>query len=134
MPTGKPLTPIQRQEIIDLRQPPHNCSYKQIVARTGRPYNTIASVCRLAGLQHEPGKAITLIHDPNDIFRPGPIEWNQADLISMLLLSDLPEGFAVTIGQHRLKVQDGCFVRNDGFVCPPNHSGTLKWYRSEGTE
>jgi len=134
MPTGQPLTPAQRQEIIDLRQPPHNCSYKQIVARTKRPYNTVAGVCRDAALQHQPGQAINIIFDPSNLFNVGPTELSQADLSYMLALSALPDGFAFTIGPYHITTRDGIYVRDDGQHCPPNNSGTLKWHKPKGTE
>ena len=123
---GVPLTPKQRQRIIDLRRSGN--SYSQIAAITKRPYNTIAGICRAEGLQKKLANIITLICDPADIFKPGLREWKQCDLAAMLELSALPEGFSLTIGPYHIKVQGGIFVRNDGYYCLPNHSSALKWY------
>ena len=129
---GVPLTPAERQQIVHLRRTDH--TYKQIANTTGHPYNTVAHVCRDEGLQKEKAKTIILICDPAGIFTPGPIEWNQADLASMLTLSALQDGFTVTVGSHRLEVHDGVFFRDDGMVCPANESGSLKWYEPKGVE
>ena len=132
MPRGQPLSPEQRQQIIDLRKGPPPHTYKQIAHITGRPYNTVAHICRDEGLQHEPEKIIVLICDPAGIFEPGPVEWKQCDLAYMLVSSNLQDGFTIDIGSHRLEVHDGVFIRDDGLYCPPNQSGTLKWYEPKG--
>ena len=128
---GVPLTQAQRQQIIDLRQGPSPHTYKEIVAITHIPYNTVAHICRDEGLQKEEKQVIVLIRDPSGIFKLGPRDWNQCDLAAMLELSALPEGFIITIGPHRIKVQGGAFIRDDGCYCPPNHSSALKWYKPE---
>lgn len=125
---GVPLTQTERQQITDLRKGPPSHTYQQITKITGRPYNTVAHICRDAGLQREPKKIIILIHDPADIFSPGPIEWNQADLAYMLNNSNLQDGFTIDVGKYRLEVQNNCFFRSDGMICPANESGSLKWY------
>lgn len=132
MHTRRAITPAQRQQIIDLRQGPPARTYKQIAKLTGRPYYTVARVLQDAGLQTEETKTITIICDPAGLFQPGPTELNQADLSYMLLLSDLQDGFAFTIGQHHIEVRDNCYFRDDGLFCPPNKSSTLKWYALEG--
>lgn len=129
---GVPLTKAEKQQILDLRHSGH--TYKQIAKITGRPYNTVASNCRAAGLQKEPKKTIILICDPAEIFTPGPVEWNQCDLAYMLGSSDLQDGFIVDVGSNRLEVRDGVYLRNDGYYCTPNQSGTLKWYKPKGAE
>ena len=134
MTRGYPLSPKQRQQIINLRQEPHNHTYKQIAQITKRPYNTIAHICRNEGLQKREANIITLIHDPAGIYKPGPREWNQCDLAAMLELSALPEGFTFTIGPNHIKVQNGTFIRDDGYYCLPNHSSALKWYKPKGAE
>lgn len=134
MPTGKPLTPAQRQEIVDLRHGPPTRTYKQIVEITSLPYNTIAGVLRANGLQKEPHKAILIVYDPRDIFKIGPTELNQADLAYMLIWADPPDGFTFTIGPHRITTRDGVYLRDDGRYCPPNKSGQLKWYKAQGAE
>ena len=134
MPRGQPLSPTQRQQIIDLRRGPPPHTYNQIATITGRPYNTVAHICRDEGLQHEPEKIIALVRDPAGIFEPGRRLWKQADLASMLALSDLQDGFTIDVGTHRLKVRNGTYVRDDGYRCPPNQSGTLKWYPPKGAE
>ena len=134
MPRGQPLSLTQRQQIIDLRKGPPPHTYQEIVALTGRPYNTVAHICRDEGLQHEPEKIITLVRDPAGIFKPGPVKWTQTHLAYMLALSGLQDGFTVNVGTHCLTVQDGCFVRDDGMVCPANESGSLKWYKPKGAK
>ena len=129
---GVPLTPAKRQQIIDLRKAGH--TYKEIASVTNSPYNTVSHICRDEGLQKEEKKIITLISDPAGIFEPGPVEWNQCDLAAMLELSALPEGFTIIIGHHRVEVQNGIFVRDDGWYCTPNHSSALKWYKPEEAE
>jgi len=129
---GVPLTQEERQQIIDLRRAGH--TYAEIAEITGRPYNTVAHILRDVGLQKEEIKRITLVHDPADIFTPGPVEWNQADLAYMLANSNLSDGFTVTIGSHRLEVQGGCYIRSDGRYCPPNGSGQLRWYKPKGAK
>jgi hypothetical protein len=131
---GIPLTPAQRQQIIDLRQEPHNHTYKEIASITGRPYNTVAHILRDEGLHKEPKKIITLIYDPAGIFPPGQVTWNQCDLAYMLGSSALQDGFTIDVGSHRLQVQDNCFIRDDGLLCPASESGSLKWYKAEGAE
>jgi hypothetical protein len=129
---GIPLTPQQRQEIIDLRREPHSHTYKEIAQITGRPYNTVAGICRDAGLQKEQDKVILIVCDPRGIFEPGPTQFNQADLSYMLALANLPDGFAFTIGSHLIDTQHGIYIRADNHYCLPNRSGKLKWYKAEG--
>jgi len=118
---GVPLTPAQRQQIVDLRQSGH--TYKEIAEITGRFYNTVAHICRDEGLQKELDETIILINDPSDTYRLGPTELKQVDLSFMLALSGLPDGFAFTIGTHYVKMQDGMYIRDDGYYCVPNQSG-----------
>lgn len=129
---GVPLTPEQRQEIIDLRLEPHNHTYRQIADLTDRPYNTVAGILRAAGLQKETDQTILIVCDPRDLFEIGPTEFNQADLAYFLALSDPANGFSFTIGPHLITTRDGVYLRDDGMYCPPNKSGQLKWYKPKG--
>jgi len=127
---GIPLTKAERQQIIDLRLSGH--TYRQIVDITGRPYNTVAHVCRDANLQKEQDQTILIVCDPSDTFKIGHTELNQADLSYMLSLAGLPDGFAFTIGDHHIETQHGIYIRNDNHYCLPNRSGKLQWFKAEG--
>jgi hypothetical protein len=131
---GIPLTPQWRQEIIDLRREPHSHTYKQIAQITGRPYDTVAGICRKAGLRKEPKKIITITNDPSGTYNLGVTELKQVDLSFMLTFSNLPDGFTFTIGPHHIETQHGVYIRDDNYYCLPNRSGKLQWYKAEGVE